>query len=293
MATRWDECSGGIVHHAPIFFGSAETALLSVLTDVCEVADVAATICEYARQPPPAAAITRALFAHPDAKHVVFSFSDSSARLRALSADLRQGGHIAEVFTGSRHVLRVFNEPANCRGADIKVLLSTTRSTEGVSLQDVQHVHLVDSHPWENRLLVRQTIGHVVRLNSHLGLQPSERGVHVWRYWPEKWREQTHVPLQRRAKIEAAAKRAVRMSVLLAGKVAGAARGEDRGRRQTGRSHVCPVPRLICASRDSHPKLDCRRARICLCPSARSSRCGRRRRAVCCFLLDREEKHAC
>ena len=67
---------------------------------------------------------------------------------------------------------------------DIKILLITRAGAEGVDLEEVRNVILMESN-W-NPSTDNQIIGRAVRYNSHQHLPPSERNVKVWRLMMKK-----------------------------------------------------------------------------------------------------------
>jgi len=70
--------------------------------------------------------------------------------------------------------------PSNKYGNNIKVLIGTKVTGEGLDLKWVRQVHIVD--PWHNNTRIYQIIGRGVRNCSHIDLKESERNVCVYRY---------------------------------------------------------------------------------------------------------------
>lgn len=131
--------------------------------------------------------IMRNIGANLRGKHLVFSFFKIRAGVMLLKTLLEMCGLKAEVYSGDLTdvsrlaLLKRFNSPGNAYGDDIKVILATDAGAEGITLNDVQHVHIVESDMRETK--IRQVIGRAVRFKSHDNLKPAERVVHVWRYW--------------------------------------------------------------------------------------------------------------
>jgi hypothetical protein len=68
----------------------------------------------------------------------------------------------------------------NLHGSYIKVLMITQSGAEGISLQNVRQVHILE--PYWNNIRIDQVIGRAVRAKSHLMLPPDERNVDVYVY---------------------------------------------------------------------------------------------------------------
>ena len=73
-------------------------------------------------------------------------------------------------------IQKVFNKPENEDGSLIHVLLGTVK--EGLSLKNVEQVHLID--PWWNMNKLKQIAARAVRYKSHCMLKPSDRYVHIF-----------------------------------------------------------------------------------------------------------------
>jgi superfamily II DNA or RNA helicase len=68
----------------------------------------------------------------------------------------------------------------NIRGDIIKVLLTTKSGAEGIDLQNVRQVHIVE--PYWNPVRTEQVKGRAVRVGSHLQLPPKDRTVEIYTY---------------------------------------------------------------------------------------------------------------
>ena len=66
----------------------------------------------------------------------------------------------------------------NLRGDIIKVLLTTKTGAEGIDLQNVRSLHIVE--PYWNPVRVKQVKGRAVRVGSHLQLPPEDRNVDIY-----------------------------------------------------------------------------------------------------------------
>ena len=68
----------------------------------------------------------------------------------------------------------------NLRGDIIKILLTTKTGAEGIDLQNVRQVHIVE--PYWNPVRLKQVKGRAVRVGSHLQLPPEDRNVEIYTY---------------------------------------------------------------------------------------------------------------
>ena len=63
---------------------------------------------------------------------------------------------------------------------NVKVFIATAKASEGINLFGYREAHILD--PWHNMNLIEQSIGRVVRTNSHISLPPQERNVTIYKY---------------------------------------------------------------------------------------------------------------
>ena len=63
---------------------------------------------------------------------------------------------------------------------NVKVFIGTSKASEGLNLFGYREVHILD--PWHNINLIEQSIGRVIRTESHLHLPPQERNVVVYQH---------------------------------------------------------------------------------------------------------------
>ena len=68
----------------------------------------------------------------------------------------------------------------NIRGDIIKILLTTKSGAEGIDLQNVRQVHIVE--PYWNPVRTKQVKGRAVRVGSHLQLPAKDRTVEIYSY---------------------------------------------------------------------------------------------------------------
>jgi len=120
-------------------------------------------------------------------KHVIFTFLKEKSGALLIKSLLSLCGIECEIFTGDltdsqRHnILKRFNAEDNIRGENIKVLIITEAGSEGISVKDVKHIHILET---PNKVVkINQAIGRITRMNSHSRLPENERYVNVWRYW--------------------------------------------------------------------------------------------------------------
>lgn len=85
-------------------------------------------------------------------------------------------------------LLRVFTNPENKYGKDIKIIMATSAGAEGLNLKNIRQVHIME--PYWNQVRIRQVIGRGVRYRSHIALLPEERNVEVFRYFSKLTKDQ-------------------------------------------------------------------------------------------------------
>lgn len=85
-------------------------------------------------------------------------------------------------------LLRVFTNPENKYGKNIKIIMATSAGAEGLNLKNIRQVHIME--PYWNQVRIRQVIGRGVRYRSHIALPPEERNVEVFRYFSKLTKDQ-------------------------------------------------------------------------------------------------------
>ncbi len=85
-------------------------------------------------------------------------------------------------------LLKVFTNPENKYGKDIKIIMATSAGAEGLNLKNIRQVHIME--PYWNQVRIRQVIGRGVRYRSHIALPVEERNVEVFRYFSTLSRDQ-------------------------------------------------------------------------------------------------------
>ena len=73
-----------------------------------------------------------------------------------------------------------FNKPINKYGENIKIMLISPAGSEGLSLNNVRQIHIME--PYWNEVRITQMIGRGIRQCSHSELKLEERHVEVYRY---------------------------------------------------------------------------------------------------------------
>jgi len=68
----------------------------------------------------------------------------------------------------------------NKYGKDVKIIIGTKVSGEGINFKFIRQVHILD--PWFNFSRIEQAIGRAIRHCSHVSLHPEERNVEVFLY---------------------------------------------------------------------------------------------------------------
>lgn len=75
---------------------------------------------------------------------------------------------------------KLFPSKNNIRGDIIKILMTTKSGAEGIDLQNVRQVHIVE--PYWNPVRTEQVKGRAVRVGSHLQLPEKDRTVEIYTY---------------------------------------------------------------------------------------------------------------
>ena len=79
-----------------------------------------------------------------------------------------------------KEIVRVFTDPDNKEGKNLKILLATSAGSEGLDLHNIRQIHIMDTY-W-NEIRIEQVIGRGVRRDSHVDLPPAKRNVEIFRY---------------------------------------------------------------------------------------------------------------
>lgn len=79
-----------------------------------------------------------------------------------------------------RKNMTVYNAPTNMYGQQIKIMLISPAGAEGLSLENVRQVHIME--PYWNEVRISQMIGRAIRFCSHKKLKPEDRVVQAFRY---------------------------------------------------------------------------------------------------------------
>jgi superfamily II DNA or RNA helicase len=121
-----------------------------------------------------------------NSKQVVFSFFKDKSGVLTIHSLLKLCGIKTKLFTGDMtdiqrsKILNEFNSPDNRYGEKIKLLLLTEAGVEGITLLEVEHVHLLESSITPNKTI--QAIARTVRYKSHIDLPKERQVVNVWKY---------------------------------------------------------------------------------------------------------------
>lgn len=122
-----------------------------------------------------------------DTKHALYSFYLNKSGIRLLHTLLTKCGIKTAIFSGSlndtgrRTLLEKYNSKHNSHGEKIKVLMITDAGAEGITLKDVNNLHIVESSVKGEK--TNQVIGRGARMGSHNNLPEDERYINIWRYW--------------------------------------------------------------------------------------------------------------
>lgn len=124
---------------------------------------------------------------HLGRKHVIFSANKAFGGVWFLQTLFKWCEIPFLTFSGDEsakqriEVLRKFNAEDNLYGKQYKVLFITEAGVEGISLFDVGHVHILESHVIGGK--IEQAIGRTARFQSHTRLPKADQTVQVWRYF--------------------------------------------------------------------------------------------------------------
>lgn len=87
-------------------------------------------------------------------------------------------GAIPESSKWMQAMFRRFANANNRDGKKLKVLLITSKGTEGLDLKAIREVHIME--PWFNLSRLEQVVGRAVRNRSHVSLPPKKRNVSIF-----------------------------------------------------------------------------------------------------------------
>jgi hypothetical protein len=79
-----------------------------------------------------------------------------------------------------KQAIKVETDPANLHGKLIKIMMFSPAGAEGISLENIRQVHIVE--PYWHEVRITQMVGRAVRQCSHKGLPMAERHVDIYRY---------------------------------------------------------------------------------------------------------------
>lgn len=124
---------------------------------------------------------------HPNTKHMVYTFFKKKSGVQIIKTLLKKCGITCKIFSGDlddmerTSLLNRFNSEENRNGEKIQVVLVTGAGTEGITLLEVNNVHILESSISGKK--TEQAIGRAVRYKSHSKMPKERRYVNVWRYW--------------------------------------------------------------------------------------------------------------
>ena len=79
-----------------------------------------------------------------------------------------------------KSAIKLETDPKNLHGELIKIMMFSPAGAEGISLENIRQVHIME--PYFHEVRITQMIGRAVRQCSHKGLPMSERHVDIYRY---------------------------------------------------------------------------------------------------------------
>ena len=104
----------------------------------------------------------------------------------------RYGFFVGGMDNDTRYKIKqIYNHPRNMHGELMKVFMGTQAAAEGISLKEVQQVHILE--PYWNNVRIKQVIGRARRLGSHANLPQNEQTVYAFKYFTVFSETQTKV----------------------------------------------------------------------------------------------------
>jgi hypothetical protein len=79
-----------------------------------------------------------------------------------------------------KHAIKMETNPENLYGKLIKIMMFSPAGAEGISLENIRQVHIVE--PYWHEVRITQMVGRAIRQCSHKQLPMSERHVDIFRY---------------------------------------------------------------------------------------------------------------
>lgn len=108
-----------------------------------------------------------------------YSYMETKSLVKGKIGYVEFHGGIKE-FKDRTMGMNAFNEPSNKLGEDIKIMLISPAGSEGLSLENVRQVHIME--PYWNEVRIQQMIGRGIRQCSHKALKYEDRHVDIYRY---------------------------------------------------------------------------------------------------------------
>lgn len=94
------------------------------------------------------------------------------------SRDFKQYCTLTGDTKDMQSIVDALKHPSNKHGKQIKVILGTSVTSEGLDLKNIREVHFLD--PWFNFSRINQVVGRAIRTCSHASLSVKERNVTVF-----------------------------------------------------------------------------------------------------------------
>lgn len=99
-----------------------------------------------------------------------------------MTAMPRYGFFVGGMDNDTRYKIKqIYNHSRNIHGEIMKVFMGTQAAAEGISLKEVQQVHILE--PYWNNVRIKQVIGRARRLGSHANLPQNEQTVYTFKYF--------------------------------------------------------------------------------------------------------------
>ena len=113
----------------------------------------------------------KSLLLDAEEKSEMFKVNGKQARYALLSRD-------ADLYTDIAAEVSRIRSPKNMNGEEVKVILGTNVTAEGIDFKNIRQIHIVE--PWFHLNKLEQVVGRAVRKCSHIDLPIEKRNVTIY-----------------------------------------------------------------------------------------------------------------
>jgi hypothetical protein len=129
---------------------------------------------------PLAIALEHAGFQKSDGTYMVSPASNEKFLINGKQARYSLLTRHQDLYTDINTEVNKIRDPKNANGENIKVILGTTVTAEGINFKNIRQVHIVE--PWFHLNRLEQVIGRAVRRCSHITLPVEKRNVTIYQH---------------------------------------------------------------------------------------------------------------